>query len=97
MNSFPDWSALLNLWLQTHHKGQPAVVFCNPLGDPTNITSKVELMRKLFGNKTPDLIGAEYAVLVCSSCDEARRIMQETPKEQPYALVWDSSEITGHH
>jgi hypothetical protein len=92
----PDWSALLDLWLQTHYKGQPAVVFCNPLEDPTNLTPRVELMRKLFG-KIDHLVGAEYAILACSSRDEANRIMRDTPKEEPYTLVWDGSNITGHH
>lgn len=90
----PDWSALLDLWLRTHYKGQPAVVFCNPLGEPSKL--RVELMRKLFG-KIDHLVGAEYAILACSSREEASRIMRDTPKEEPFTLVWDGSKITGHH
>ena len=92
--SSPNWSALLDLWLLTHHKGQPAVVFCNPLEEDPE--ARVKLMQKLFG-KVDDLVGAEYAILVCSSREEASRIMLETPEGEPYTLVWDGSKITGHH
>jgi len=94
-NAFPTWLALLELWLQTHYQGQPAVIVSNPLLNPD--ASCVEAMKNLFGQDFTHLIGTDFAVLVCPTHEEATRLMREVPKNNPFTLTWNGSEITSHH
>jgi hypothetical protein len=96
MNTFPNWLALMELWLQTHHKGLPAVIFSQPCsGDSERVL--VEVLKKHFGDDLVQCVGSEFAVLVCATHEEASRVMRETPENNPYTLVWDGAKITGHH
>lgn len=96
-NTFPDWSALMELWLQTHHKGQPAVIFSSPLavGD-AELDQRIALLESRFPDEEM-WVHAEFAVLVCPSLEAATKIMDETPEEKPFTLTWDGERIVSHH
>lgn len=97
-NTFPTWLNLMEMWLKTHHEGRPAVIFSSPLLAPDpGFAGRVEALKKLFGKDFEHLIGAEFAVFVCPSHEEATRIMREIPENNPYALTWNGSKITSHH
>lgn len=92
--TYPNWLTLMELWLQTHHAGQPAVIFSSPLRNPdVGFATRVEAMKKLFGQDFEHLIGAEFAVFVCPTHEEAVRIMREVPENNPHALTWNGAEI----
>jgi hypothetical protein len=97
-NTFPNWLALMETWLWVHHKGQPAVIFSYPIAGPDpGFADRVKRLQERFGADFPSLVGAEFAVLVCPTFEEAGRILRETPENDPYTLVWDGNKITGHH
>ena len=92
----PSWLHLMELWLRTHHWGQPAVIFSQP-GDSmhgTKIALWVKTMQKNFGADFAKCIGMEFAVLPCSTLAEARKVMRSTPENNPFTLVWDGTTIT---
>ena len=97
MDTFPNWLALMELWLQTHHNGQPAVIFTSALNADIGLDIRVEEMRKRFGEDLSKVVNAEFAVLVCKTHEEANRILRETPENNPYTLVWDGTRLTSHH
>lgn len=98
-NTFPTMDDLMEMWLKAHHKGQSAIIFSSPLHvSDSSFAERVKAMKKVFGEEEfVRLVGAEFAVFVCSSHEEAVRLLRETPKDNPYALIWDGFKITSHH
>jgi len=88
---FPHNQDLLVLWLVTHFKDRPCVVFCDPLKHFDNI-------RHHFpgeGTNTRSAWGGICAILVCRTVLAATTIMYATPDSKPFTMVWSGRRILG--
>lgn len=93
-NTFPTWLNLMEMWLKTHHEGRSAVVVSHPFFNiDSGFAGRVEALKKLLGNEFEHLFGAEVAVFVCPSHEEAIRIVREFSENGLHALTWDGFKI----
>ena len=88
--SFPDWQQMLNLWLTTHWKGIPCIIFTGLLNE--GVIPKLQEFFKEEGD-APSMISAEYAILQVNSAEEACRITNSFPQDVCFCMGWDGKSI----
>lgn len=87
---FPDWLALVTLWLKTHYAGTPCVVFSAP-------REAVQLLQRHYLPREMDLLlMADYAILPCKDVAEASSICHGN-KRTPFSMTWNGTKITGEN
>ena len=81
---FPDWTDVLELWMQTHHVYGACVVFHDPCGH--DCLDKI--IERFPGCDIGALIHAEYAILPMASEEEALTLGNTWPQEWCFVSVW---------
>ena len=95
----PPRNLLVELWMKTHHLGEAAAVFFNPLGDERCVERIENLMDKLELNE--DQVEAAilcdvfiHPIRADELCTFVHRMDQDV---YGYVMAWDGTEFISHN
>lgn len=95
MNTTPNRIDLVKLWMETHFKGIPCVVFFDPLGDGERISLFTDKLGITCGTRIGDIINSDIFILPTDNPDS---LLHKLPQDiWGFIMSWDGQNFTGEN